>query len=307
MRSRYFCRGQLKNNQNCQGEYYHHLSNLSDSSKTIYFIGSSRTKSSVNDEIINSKLKSPWEVINLGVASSTITQHYLLAEFLAGKKGEKIFYIELSGFRREHSSNVAVSHFLMNLPAGTSDYYASVDSIVGSGNDLSASFQQIQRAVFNRFKVAQVSLKALLGVYPKCQEHFGYKPLGQLRKSDAGPLLTPFHFGQYSKTVPSFEIESYISAFRNLENRFRNLKIYFVLPFTSYRSQEREAMIPSYLKLPDNAKVVYPAYLYRQLSNSSVLADNNHLNSKGAEFYTAFLIDYLQKNLSVIIEERKPH
>ncbi len=292
------------NTKVCTGNSADLASSLPDSILKVYFIGSSRTKAAVNDDEINEAVSGNYRFINLGIASSTISQHYYLARHISNQKGKKILFVEMSGFRREHSANVAVAHYLLRLTGSSLNYYKSVDSIVGPENSFVPSFKSYQRSVFNTFKIAQVALKSIIGFHPRCENHFGYKPLGQLRNSGPGPLLRPAHFEQYASAKTNLFIERYIQAFKNLEKSTPGLKIIFILPFTSYREMEREQMIPSYLKLDSSDKVAYPQILYDQINDSTFLADNNHLNQKGAKIYTEFFTQYLTNNLSKIIEAK---
>lgn len=113
--------GRFSNHSNIS-EIKQSLSKLDTSTKSIFFLGSSRIQRSVNTKLVQDSLPI-WQVYNLGLVGNTLAQNLYLAQYIYSLPGNKVVFIELSSYLFNYPESFKMALEYLEVPNFPNSYF----------------------------------------------------------------------------------------------------------------------------------------------------------------------------------------
>jgi hypothetical protein len=234
---------------------------------TIFFIGSSRTAQSINDQLINDACQ--FNVTNYGMSGATLYHNFHLANKIIEQQKPNAIYVELSPII--YTYNLSMDHYnLLNY-----DYI--------SGFPLQQQGDLLMAAISRRINISST----LKNLYFGTSDNFlGYVPSQQNDYRDIDSFLKSTRLTSDLK-IDTSEYHHLISNLLEQASE-KDVTVKFYLPFTFLRKKERFLVKQLFNELATEHKVDYSDEFFKKLVDSKHLRDKNHLNSKGAQVVSEY-------------------
>ncbi len=256
-----------------------------DNGGKIYFVGSSRVKRSINEQLLSAYFSD--SVRNLGLTQGTFLTNLIVLEHLAKIQGEKIIFVELSMFSNKISSELTSASQEADI-----NVLESVKTITDSYsfhrklNIYSSTIDQLIHARSIRFREKVQELLTLNSSDMR-------KQLNQAVLSDSSFLKVTDC--QIMKQV-TFNSAVYWDQINRLNGLFQRSgsRMYFFLPTTFKSEKERQEVLNVFHQIPEEMKLIYSESFLEEITDSRYLLDPNHLNSEGAIKYSQLMIPLIE-------------
>ena len=254
-------------------------------SESIVFIGSSRIQRSVVEREI-----ADYKIINLGISGNTFLSNFILAKYLIEKSESKKIIIESSLVKEEYS----LIFSKLNKEGYELDYeliYETLNTDFFHKTRMRMNFMNF--SFFNFFSIKE-DIKSIFSRNSNARSFVGYVESLENKVSDESVFLS---ISDFKKDKKDFNLGVYIKLTQHLilEAKERGKEVYFLLPTTFRKEEEREVVIPFFNLIDSEFKLIYDTTLLKRITNKEYLYDNNHLNSFGAEVFTQELIRLLEE------------
>ncbi|AWL10315.1 hypothetical protein HME7025_02475 [Aquirufa nivalisilvae] len=257
-------------------------------------MGSSRFQRGVDINLLKGAL-SKWNIMHLGLAGNTLAQTLYLANLFKELPGNKVVIIELTPYKRTFPESFKYAGAYLNIPNFLENYYRYISA--SRHDNFTLPILNYQEFYFwNTLTEIQNQLKVIF----KGENNYKVIPIGFVPSSDAncnsvGSFLTTRDLSHYSSSGLNKTMWSKINNLLN-QQKERDFKVIFVLPITSRREGEYIQEIPVFNKIPIDSKWQYDDVFLEQMAKPLNLADNNHLNVRGAYVYSQGLLKYIKSN-----------
>jgi hypothetical protein len=234
------------------------------------------------------------KVFNCGFAGSAFFNNCLLADGFIKTKGNKIIFIEICPLLPEIEAKT--QQFMEALDMDVTESVFALGNASGFSAYRKFYFNILNSALLNSFSL-QDDLKLLLRLNKPIAPGYFAITGNSYRKTDSY-LDRDIISGINTNLFELEQYESYINYLlkAGLEN---NAKIYFLLPLTYMRMEEKKIVAELFYRLPTENKIIYSEAFLKKVTNPDYLFDINHFNAKGAETYSKFLIPVIDSILSI--------
>lgn len=270
------------------------ISTLDSSSKSIYFLGSSRIQRSVHVPLIQDSLKT-WKVYNLGLLGNTLAQNLYLAQYIKKLPGNKVVFIELTPFILNYPETFKMALEYLELPNFPESYFKFLGRPVPPSKDYDF-LDDFETSFWNMMIQNQNALKSIIS-----QEDFngyneiGFSPTSRNDVVSSESFLSHDDLRVFSQS--DLDPIMYDRVNQSLKMQQKNeFKVVYLLPVTSNEKADFEQKIPIFNKIPEDSKWEYQDEFLRMLANPSYLENKNHMNSRGAYIYSQGLVKYIKAN-----------
>lgn len=257
--------------------------------RNIYFTGTSRTRCAINDSLLNNS-NSKYLFYNGGLGYGTFISNVAFANKLMQRIDSPVIFIELSIV----NGRMPYTFSLVSDPLNTlSTMWPMVRAT--NLNDM----YHIYGPFAEQYFIDYINLKPYLKLYKN-----NYIPVdffGQLKKYnslqyDPGSFLSEEEIknaGMEKAVVP----ESYKTIIKELLAKAKqtNSQIFFALPVCISNPEEKKRLLDIYSTIPEKNRLLYSSQFLKEINNSAYLADEMHLNVKGADIYTNYIKEQIEE------------
>ncbi|HYC39483.1 MAG TPA: hypothetical protein VEB63_03270 [Chitinophagaceae bacterium] len=250
-----------------------------DSTEVCYFLGSSRTRSNINDSLMN-QLAGAYRFRNLGLNAGTMLFNKVFAEKLFRFPGKKLLLVELSVINARVPENYG--HFFSDREV--------LNSLKPLMRDAKLrDTRHIFWPLFDRMLMKKIPLrddvKELLRLGKPAYKEIGYEPQnGDMRDSSLCFLNTK---KQLSEAIHPL-YEKLTSELIRAADKSGNRIVFFLSPaFLSQR--ERAVLTEAYLRLPADNRVHFRSDFLTEMQDGSLYSDRSHLNRTGSSRFSIYL------------------
>ncbi|RXK60832.1 SGNH/GDSL hydrolase family protein [Lacibacter luteus] len=258
----------------------------------VYFTGTSRTQCAINDSLLNNGTDR-YLFFNAGFAYGTFISNIALANKLMNRIDSPVIFIELS----VANGRMPVTFSLVSEPA----------------NMLSSMWPLLQTTSFKdvyhvygpfteNYFIDYINLKPYLKIYNSnytLSDYFGRSKKYDSLQNHPGTFL--LHNDLTNTAIdPAAVPESYRIMIEQLlvKAEQTNCRIFFTLPVCINNTEEKERLLAIYNSIPEKNKLHYSSSFLQEINNPAYLADDIHLNVKGAEVYTNYVKETITEILS---------
>lgn len=262
------------------------LSNLEKNS--IALIGSSRIRRGINPSILEKHFKN-YHAHNLGISGGTFLTNYILADYILTETKAQILFVELSPIKADFTP--FSSRLFNQLDISLS---RSLDEI--KIESWSANIR-LYLEVYNSQFVNMLSLNEIVKSLHGNNQNF--ETFGFLKNDDSDVVDSSsiLKFNELSVNKPKYNLKQYeqmINALTTKANSYEK-KIMFLIPLTFRKDEEKDIVIPLYLTIANEHRVVLDSALIDHISDKKYLLNVNHFNSDGAAIYTEEIVRLIKK------------
>ncbi len=250
--------------------------------RTLYFVGSSRTKYGINDTLIEKRLKN-IKVVNAGVLSANFLSSTMLALEILSMDSNSTLCIELGVVNGKAPSQISM---LVETRYLHSTFESNLQE--SSLEDLYKIYSPYYEAYFFDFFSIKPYLSYLLS-------NESISSLTQFGVHNKNLNLLPFHSikcgdlnKDYAKPSHNFFIYKNLIKLIIEKSKLLNCRVYFYLPPHTASPEEKERLIEVFKLIPIENRIIFNCEFLAALRNPEWMADEEHLNVKGASFYSSF-------------------
>lgn len=287
----------IKSNTSDDQEFKSVLEDLTQAKDTsLFFIGSSRVKNSVNPSLINAHFHN-LSVYNLGISGAGFLSNCVMADYIIQQSGYNIVFIELSPLLEEVPKDF-----------WSFSYHAEFNlfkSILWLTKE-----QSVRKQFLLLINVLNNYLFKFVYIYKETRESLGLK--GQDTKknligftaSDTNNLDGSISFLNRVEidtcTSIKFSLANMNGMIENLNTHAKEnrAKIIFFLPITYNKGVEKSIVFPLYNLLSDSVKLNYSEQFLLSMAKNEYMKDHYHLNNRGATAYSQLLIPEIERFLN---------
>lgn len=269
------------------------LKQIEESKDTsFYFIGSSRVRANINTTIIKDYFEK--QAFNCGVNASTFLSNCLLANFLIQDQKPKVIIIELALFK----TNLPKAFFNFS-DAANFDFLSNINLLMRQESLLNQIpiILQVYSHYFAEKILIGSEARKIIGLYREEVNPMGAVARHNQYYDSNAPFLTYEELEEYKNFYSQVTLQENMSQTLSQIAVQNNAKVKFILPISYNNEQEKKVLIPIYHALPDSLKITYPKAFFTEINKAQYLADNIHLNSKGADKHTQLLCPLLKREL----------
>lgn len=252
-------------------------------SGNFYFIGSSRTRCAVNDSLLN-KSFTRFRFINTGLGYGTFISNAVLANKLMKSIDSAVIFIELSvaNGRMPYTFSLVADplHTISAIwPLVKTTTLEDMYHIYGPFAE-NYLIDYINPKPYMKLSAGNYRLTDFFGQMKK-YESLPYHPVSVLTAEDFKTIQT------VQADVPVI----YHTILKQLLETATqtNSRIVFLLPVCISNGEEKNRLLAIYKIIPENNKLYYNTSFLKTINNPLYLADDMHLNVKGADIYTNYL------------------
>jgi hypothetical protein len=251
-----------------------------------YFIGSSRTRRSVDDSLLNTKFRDA-AFLNIGMDKGTFLFNKIIADKLLNDSDRKTLFIELSVINAR-------------LPQG-------YQQVVEDGNVLRSLIPMIKEGRINEARnifwpVIEKVLLEKMRLGPSVKALFTSSTpqtaLVGFFRTDSSSVVSPLFFQEKDTAYPGRKdiLPVYAKMVDGLLQKASqaNSRIIFVMPLACNSLEEKEVLLTVFNRIPVQNKLIYSEALLNQLHHPAFFSDKTHLNTSGSFLFTNYLADYIQ-------------
>lgn len=257
----------------------------------IYFTGTSRTKCAINDSLLNAG-EDAYLFFNAGFGYGTFISNMVLANKLMNQIDSPVIFIELS----VANGRMPETFSLVSDPSNTLSTIAPLLQ-----NPSFKDVYNVYGPFTENYFIDYINLKPYLKLYKSnytLTDFFGQTKKYAVLQKDPGTFLLQEDLERAAKTktvIPS----SYSTMIGHLLAKAEQTRsrIIFTLPVCMNNAEERERLLAVYNSLPKKNKLFYSESFLQEINNPSYLADDIHMNIKGADVYT----NYIKKAVTALL------
>ncbi len=253
---------------------------------TLYFVGSSRTKYGINDTLIERRLKN-IKVVNAGVLSANFLSSTMLALEILSMDSNSTLCIELGVVNGKAPTQISM---LVETRYLHSTFESNLQE--SSLEDLYKIYFPYYEAYFFDFFSIKPYLSYLLS-------NESISSLTQFGVHNKNLNLLPYHSikcGDLNKDYakPSHDFIIYENLIKLIleKSKISNAKVYFYLPPHTTSDEQKERLIQLFKLIPIENRINFNCEFLAALRNPMLMADEGHLNVKGASFYSFFFANF---------------
>lgn len=270
------------------------ISKLDSSSKSIFFLGSSRIQRSVNSTLIEDSLRD-WQVYNLGLLGNTLAQNIFLAHYIKSLPGNKVVFIEFTYYLSSYPETFEKAMEYLELPNFPNSYVEFLGKPLTPTKNYSF-LEDLEIAFWKAMIQNQNAIKRIV-----FQDDFngyheiGYSPTNRndvVSKESFLSLEKWQEFAQSKLDTNLFEKANQILK----SQKQKEFNVVFLLPVTANDQVDFEGKIPAFNHLPKDSKWEYKEQFLKEIANPAHLENKNHMNSLGAFVYSQGLVNYIKAN-----------
>lgn len=270
------------------------IAKLDSTSKSIFFLGSSRIQRSVNSQLIQDSL-STWQVYNVGLLGNTLAQNLYLAQYIKNLPGDKVVFIELTSYMVNYPETFKTAVEYLELPDFPNSYYKFLEKPLPPSKNY-GFLDDFEKAFWNTMIQNQNAIKGIVFR----EDYNGYDEIG-FSPTNRNDIVTQESFLSQEDLLAfascPLDVNIYGKVNQVLKTQKQNeFKVVFLLPITCNDKAEFEVKVPVFNKIPKEAKWEYEEQFLQDITNSKYLENKNHLNSLGAYVYSQGLVKYIKSN-----------
>ena len=259
------------------------------SERRFYFTGTSRMKCAVNDSLLNDQ-GSNNRFFNAGLGYGTFISNVVLANKLMSSIDSPVIFIELS----VANGRMPYTFSLVSEPANT---VSSMWPLLRKTNF--TDVYHIYGPFAEHYFIDYINLKPYLKLYKSnfmLADFFGQLKKYNVLQYNPQSFLTESEIknaGFKNVIVP----ESYRTIIKELITKAHetNSHIFFVLPISISNAEEKKRLLDIYSIIPEKNKLSYSSSFLKKISDPAYLADEIHLNIKGADIYTNYIKEVINE------------
>lgn len=269
------------------------IKQLSPSSKTIIFIGTSRTQRAVITDSLE-KFYPNYQFINAAMPGIGFIQANFFMSYLNTLPGKKLFIVELVRNKKMDNSAIMFAIHKLNIPNGF--------SIMAKENGLSTNPIFLVYWQLKFYFNLQLNKLDKLRDWLKAQ--YGLK-INVIRPSFIGYRFSDLNTYKSTETILSSE-RLQLSAINKIDTSFKTMvdnlirnendstRYLFVLPHVSKDEYELSESVPVFNTIDSLHAWHYTNTDLDSFNHSDYLMNVNHFNHKGAKVYTRWIRERLQ-------------
>lgn len=284
-------------NQSTISEIKQSISTLDASSKSIFFLGSSRIQRSVNTKLIQDSL-SIWKVYNWGLIGNTLAQNLYLANYIYSLPGNKVVFIELSSYLSNYPESFKTALENLDIPDFPNSYFRFMGDKLPQPTKSLGFLKGKEDIFWNKMIQNQNTLK---GIFFQ-DDYNGYNNIGFSPTSRNDVISKESFLNQDDLLVfARSPLDKLVNEKVNQTLKFQSrnsFKIVFLLPVTSNDKVDFKLKIPIFNNIPKDSKWEYDNQFLHDIANPTHLENRNHMNSRGAYVYSQGLVKYIKANES---------
>jgi len=272
------------------------IKQLSPSSRTVFFIGTSRTQRAVITDSLE-KIYPDYQFINAAMPGIGFIQANFFISYLNTLPGKKLFIVELVRNKKMDNSAIMFAIHKLNIPNGF--------AIMAKENGLSTN--PIFLVYWELKFYFNLQLNKLDKLRDWLKAEYGQK-VSIIKPSFIGYRFSALNTYKSTETILSRErlrlsgINKIDTSFKNMVNNLiRNendsTRYLFVLPYVSKGKYELPASVPVFNTIDSLHAWHYTNADLDSFNHSAYLMNINHFNHKGAKVYTRWVKERLKTSV----------
>lgn len=249
----------------------------------VFFIGSSRTRSSINDSMLNRKFNSNG-FVNIGLDNSSFLFNKIVASRLLEQGGPKTIFVELAVLNARLPTGY-------QLLAGDDWVVKEMELLIQvSGIE---DFRRIVWPVYEQASISRIRLGPAIKAFRGQTLRTG--PVGFLPAVDTAIEFSPQKPVSNDEAValPVHPLYHHlVSDLLQKAKRTGSRVIFFISPALK-TIQEKNTLVNVFSTLPPQHKLVYDPLFLEALYNNRYFKDHTHMNSAGAALFTRYIAEQM--------------
>ncbi len=254
----------------------------------FYFIGSSRTRSGINDSMLNSRFNTTG-FVNIGIDNGTFLFNKIVADKLMQDGGPKTLFIEVSVINARLPAGY-------RLLVGSKDIIDAVTPLMNNAaiHDIRKIFWPIlERTSLSRIRLGP-EIKTLL------KEPAINGQLGFLRSMNVASAFSPWFLSE--KDMATMDERSAHLLYGQLINELllkakrSGSRLIFFVPPALKTEAEKAVLTAVFNAIPVENRLLYDQNFLNRLNNNTLFRDETHLNTAGSGVFTDYLAEQVARH-----------
>jgi hypothetical protein len=253
-----------------------------------YFIGSSRTRCSIDDSLLNSRFSGAG-FVNIGIDNGTFIFNKIVADKIMQNGQPEVLFIELSVI------NARLPSAYRLLTNGNDIIKALTPLMKGATIDDTRKifWPMVERAFLSQTRLG-----------PEIKSIFGGSAInGRLGFSHSAiitaksPSVIPAKLLADKQDAPAVHpLYGQIINELTLKAQQTGTRLVFFIPPAMKTTEEKEVLTAVFNSIPRENKVLYDQEFLAGLNDKALFKDEIHLNTTGSQVYTNYLADQAVQN-----------
>jgi len=270
------------------------LDQIEQSDTSIFFIGSSRVKKSINPSILQQEIPGK-NIFNLGISGGTFLSNHIMANYAMQLKGHKILFIELSSTRLIFTKDLVNFCKTKDIEFMNAAFQAT--RFLSFSDRIEVGLQTVNWYLF-QFLSFRNEFKWLIqpAQVKEVEPWIGYTRLVG-SKGNFSPLFLEKKDIK-TTSITNSTIENQYKIIESLQEKAQkyDVKIVYFLPTTFAKETEKSNMLALYSKLKSAQRLDFTTHFFSQVIKKEHLYDYNHFNITGAAIYTMEMVPSIKSH-----------
>lgn len=262
--------------------------------KNAYFIGSSRTRNSVNDSLLNAQFPQ-INFLNAGMGYGTFLSSTIIANKIMQRAPGSIIFVELS----LANSRIPKRFSLIASPAETLSniWHCAYDAPISDWHKVYIPF--IENYVYG-FLYLKPHVKLLSG-QASLNNYFGWTKRMETMNHVPTTFIHAKDFEDSGMSVNKIPTVYYRMIHQLLRKaNATKSTVLFYLPICMDKDFERNRVLAVFNTIPKTNTMVYTNTFLSEICTSQNVADSIHLNVRGANIFTNNILDFISKRNNLL-------